>query len=279
MTGMSEPLFRAMDIDDLRLALDWAAGEGWNPGLDDAAAFHATDPDGFFVAEQDDQPVAAISVVNHGAEIAFLGLYLCLPAYRGRGIGYGLWQHALAHAGDRVVGLDGVPDQQDNYRKSGFVPTGQTYRFLGQLRGRASDQLRPATPADIPALTALDAAANGYAKPAFLRHWLTDTPTRRSLVLGGGPRGFATIRACRGGHKIGPVIAETLEDAETLIRALIALADAQEVMVDVPDDCATLMAFCEGQDMTVSFNTARMYRGTPPKPGALLRSIATMELG
>ena len=73
---------RTMSLDELRVVLDWAAEEGWNPGLDDAEAFHAADPEGFFLAIDKGTPVAAISVVNHSDNFAFLGLYLCRPEYR-----------------------------------------------------------------------------------------------------------------------------------------------------------------------------------------------------
>ncbi len=86
---------RTATLADVNLMLDWAADEGWNPGLDDAAAFHASDPEGFFVAERAGAPVAAISVVNHDDRNAFLGLYLCRPEWRGQGIGLALWNHAL----------------------------------------------------------------------------------------------------------------------------------------------------------------------------------------
>ena len=62
---------------EVALILDWAAAEGWNPGLDDTAACHAADPAGFLVAERNGAPVVAVSVVNHSADVAFLGLYLC----------------------------------------------------------------------------------------------------------------------------------------------------------------------------------------------------------
>jgi hypothetical protein len=35
-----------MTRDDVGLALEWAANEGWNPGLHDAEAFLAADPRG-----------------------------------------------------------------------------------------------------------------------------------------------------------------------------------------------------------------------------------------
>ena len=42
---------RPMRPEDLTLALDWAAAEGWNPGLADAACFFAADPAGFLIGE------------------------------------------------------------------------------------------------------------------------------------------------------------------------------------------------------------------------------------
>ena len=101
---MSGTAIRPMTVTELDLVLDWAAEEGWNPGLRDAAAFHAADPEGFFLAEVGGERVAAISVVNHSDAFAFLGLYLCRPEWRGRGIGRALWREgkptlpALLHA-------------------------------------------------------------------------------------------------------------------------------------------------------------------------------------
>ena len=54
--------------------LDWAAAEGWNPGLDDAVAIHAADPDRFLLGSIDGQPIGAVSVVRYGTAFAFLVL-------------------------------------------------------------------------------------------------------------------------------------------------------------------------------------------------------------
>lgn len=169
---------RQARLTELETVLDWAAKEGWNPGLDDEAAFQAADPEGFFVALIEDTPVAAISVVNHDADHAFLGLYICHPEYRGKGIGYALWQHALTHAGGRTVGLDGVAAQQANYAKSGFVLAGATQRFTGILEPRPDPEISPVAKGDIDALVALDTSSGGVARAAFLHGWLRGTPRR-----------------------------------------------------------------------------------------------------
>ena len=108
---------RPMTADDLDLVLSWASAEGWNPGLKDAAAFLNSDPGGFLVKTVEDRPIAAISVVNHDADLAFLGLYICHPDFRGQGYGMEVWQAGIAHAGNRCIGLDGVPAQQDMVKR------------------------------------------------------------------------------------------------------------------------------------------------------------------
>ncbi|GHF44203.1 GNAT family N-acetyltransferase [Seohaeicola zhoushanensis] len=272
---------RTATAEEVALMLDWAAAEGWNPGLDDAAAFHAADPEGFFMAEADGEAVAAISVVNHAKDFAFLGLYLCRPDFRGKGIGYALWKHALDHAGDRTVGLDGVAAQQANYARSGFVLTGATRRFEGSLDGAAHGHITPATGEDLDTLAQLDAAANGVDRPRFAAAWFAKAPDRETVVLRGLARieGFATLRRCREGVKIGPVVADSAEDALALIRAGLGAVPAERVIIDLPAANAKLAAQLANLGFAVTFETARMYRGPAPVPGPSLQAIATMELG
>ena len=69
----------ALARDEKPLLLDWAAAQGWNPGLHDGPCFHAADPQGFLVGRVDEEPVATISVVKYGAGFGFLGFYLDTP--------------------------------------------------------------------------------------------------------------------------------------------------------------------------------------------------------
>ncbi len=271
--------YRTASLDQVGLMLDWAAEEGWNPGLGDAAAFHAADPQGFFVAEVEGQTVAAISVVNHSDSFAFLGLYLCRPVYRGRGIGYGLWQHALAHAGNRTIGLDGVPEQEANYARSGFALAGRTRRYRGPLPEVDAAPLAGA--ADGPAIALLDRQANGIDRPAFLAAWTAETGTRRTVVLRADAKvaGFATARLCREGCKVGPVIASRARDALDLAAGAAAALGQREAILDVPDDRTEFVSQLIKAGFTEDFATARMYRGPAPATGPALMSIASMELG
>jgi GNAT superfamily N-acetyltransferase len=273
-------VIRPMTLPELEQVLTWAAAEGWNPGLDDAAAFHASDPAGFLLAEVAGAPVAAISVVNHSEDMAFLGLYLCRPDWRGQGHGWALWQAGLAHAGGRTIGLDGVAAQEANYAKSGFLRQGATVRWEGFLPAAptvSAPDLRPYTEADLPALTALDAAAQGYARPAFLRAWLAAAPSRHTWVRADG-QGFVTARVCSQGVKIGPVIARDAVSAHAMIAAAAA-GFPGPVIVDIPEQNTELASLLAREGMVETFRTARMYQGAAPESGPLAQAIATMELG
>src|SRR5207253_10716057 len=89
---------RPMRAGEIALAADWAAAEGWNPGLGDASCFATVDAEGFLIGELDQQPAATISCVNYDDRFAFLGFYIVRPDLRGRGFGLRLWQAAIAHA-------------------------------------------------------------------------------------------------------------------------------------------------------------------------------------
>ncbi|SDE33239.1 Acetyltransferase (GNAT) domain-containing protein [Ruegeria marina] len=264
------------------MVLDWAADEGWNPGLDDARAFYAADTRGFFLARVGAEPVAAISVVNHDAGNAFLGLYLCRPDWRGQGIGLAIWNRALQHAGGRSVGLDGVAAQEANYAKSGFVRTGASLRHEGRWPAARSPHVRVAVADDVSRLIALDAEAGGFTRPAFLSAWLAAGLPERStrVLLGNGEiSGFATWRTCREGTKIGPIIAPGAAAALELIADIAAERPDGPLIVDLPEANTALRSELEHAGFSVPFATARMYRSAVPETTGTLQAIATMELG
>src|SRR5690606_26411287 len=119
-----------MSRAEMGLAIDWAAREGWNPGRHDADIFHPIDVRGHFMGWVDNQPAACISGLRYGSSYGFIGLYIVQPHLRGRGLGMAVWRAALDHLKGCVVGLDGVVEQQANYRRSGFDLAWHNRRFM-----------------------------------------------------------------------------------------------------------------------------------------------------
>ncbi|WMX44050.1 GNAT family N-acetyltransferase [Streptomyces roseicoloratus] len=273
-------------LRDWSLVREWCAAEGWNPGAADAAAFFAQDPEGFFLGRIGGEPVSAVSVVNYDDDYAFLGFYLVRPDLRGRGHGLATWRAALAHAGGRTVGLDGVPAQQDNYRRSGFAPAYRTARYVGEvpLPDRPVTGVVAAERVDPAELAAYDSSCHPADRPRFLAAWL-GTPGHRALarLTDGRLSGYGVVRPAEQEARIGPLFADTPADASALLDALAAEArafGAPRIAVDMPEanPAAARLALSRGLEPT--FETARMYTG-PIRPLAQDRvfGVTTLELG
>jgi GNAT acetyltransferase-like protein/acetyltransferase (GNAT) family protein len=279
----SDVVVRAASRSEVDQVVAWAAEEGWNPGLGDADCFHAADPRGFLLAVRDAEPVASISVVRYGEAFGFLGLYIVRPDLRGRGHGYRLWQAGMARLSGRTVGLDGVVAQQENYRKSGFSLAHRNIRYGGQIKNAPPRDARilKVEGTLLDAVVAYDRAFFPAPRETFLRCWLAPDQRRaRTLLEDGAIRSYGVIRRCRTGFKVGPLFAETEEDADILFRSLAADADGAPVFLDVPEPNAAAQALASRHGLAPVFETARMYRG--PDPGLPLPrifGITTLELG
>ncbi|MBR0974951.1 MULTISPECIES: GNAT family N-acetyltransferase [Bradyrhizobium] len=280
---MSDLHIRSLRPEEIAIAADWAAVEGWNPGLGDAACFAIPDAKGFFVGEVDGEPVATVSCVNYDDRFAFLGFYIVRSGFRGAGHGLRIWNAAIAHAGARVIGLDGVVAQQDNYRKSGFQLAYANIRYGGDV---AAPQ-RP--PADVVALGAIpfalveadDATVFPAPRSAFLRAWTnTHGHIGRALVRDGKLAAWGVIRPCRTGRKIGPLVADDRAAAQTLLHGLLASAGGGEIFLDLPAVNREAIALAESLGLKPVFETARMYTGpVPPLRIDRVFGVTSFELG
>jgi GNAT superfamily N-acetyltransferase len=274
---------RPMRPDEISIAVNWAAAEGWNPGFADDACFAAADPEGFLIGELEGAPAATVSCVNYGASFAFLGFYIVRQDLRGRGYGMRIWNAAMAHAGPRVIGLDGVVAQQQNYRMSGFELAYANVRYGGTVAAPGAPEAAVIGLAEVPLaiVEAYDATVFPAPRTAFLRAWI-DSPGHvgRALMRDGGLAGWGVIRPCRKGSKIGPLVADDRRTAEVLLLALLASVGEGEIFLDVPSLNTDAVALAQDLGLAPVFETARMYKGNIPQ----LRlervfGITTLELG
>ena len=275
---------RTMKREEVDIAVDWAAQEGWNPGLNDAACYSSADPNGFLVGMLGDQPIATISAVRYGGAFGFLGFYIVKPEYRGKGYGIQIWNAAMQHLAGRNIGLDGVVEQQANYKKSGFQLAYRNIRYAGIGGGT------PQPDSSIVQLSAFPfQAVSSYDQPffpierfRFLDAWIHQPDSHALGILQeGGLAGFGVIRRCRVGYKIGPLYADGPELAERLLLALKSCAKPSEaIYLDVPEVNKAAVALAERHQMSVSFETARMYTGEPPDiPLNRLFGVTSFEIG
>ncbi|MBT2407146.1 MULTISPECIES: GNAT family N-acetyltransferase [unclassified Streptomyces] len=277
---------------DMELIRAWADEEGWNPGGTDRFAFAVADPEGFLVGRLDGEPVACISAVRYGAAFGFIGFYIARPAVRGQGYGIRMWHAGMERLQGRLVGLDGVVEQQDNYRKSGFRSAWNNVRHEGVPQGGADGDglgvgadsgIEIVDAASVPfgQLASYDRRFFPESRDAFLSAW-TGLPGRTALVAvrDGRIEGLGVIRPCSAAFRIGPLYAATPGVAAALLRRLAGHAPGGEVAVDVPDANPAATALLAGLGLAPTFEAARMYTGPAPELDlAGLYGVTSLELG
>lgn len=276
------PTIRTLSLHELAVLIDWAAVEGWNPGLEDAAMFQAADPAGFIGAFAGDEMVAAISAVAYGSGFGFIGLYICRPDKRGKGYGKAVWDAGMDRLAGRTVGLDGVAEQRANYRRKGFKPAYETIRYSGRAAGPVveADGLRTVTAKLVPDIIAYDAYCFPAPRRAFLQRWLQAPHHALAAVSPRGTTGYGVARPCRSGFKIGPLFADSDDTALQLLDGLAGACEGGDLHIDVPAEKAGFIAALEAAGFAPTFKTTRMYKGPAPELGLQrLFGVTTLELG
>ncbi|MEQ1944201.1 GNAT family N-acetyltransferase [Mesorhizobium sp. VNQ89] len=275
-------IVRALHMAEVGTLVDWAAGEGWNPGLHDAAAFRAADPQGFLGAFVDGEMLAGICAIRYGVSYGFVGLYISRPDHRGEGHGKAVWEAGMARLSGRIVGLDGVDTQFENYRSKGFVPAYRTIRFGGRYspEGATRDAgvVALLTPDLFDDVVAFDGRIFPQPRVAFLQRWLAPPHVVRVAVSGGRVAGYGVMRTCGVGAKIGCLSAIDLPTANALLASLAEQATG-DVFIDVPQPRAEFASLLVASNLTPGFETTRMYRGGTIRLASELFGVTTLELG
>lgn len=275
---------KTMRRNQLDIAVEWAAQEGWNPGLYDADCYFSADTTGFLMGYLGDEPIASISVVKYSDDFGFLGFYIVKPEYRGQGYGIQIWKAGLQYLQGCNIGLDGVVDQQENYKKAGFKLAYRNIRFQGQGGGKFPQDCEIKDVYSVPIETLLK-----YEQPffpsnraQFLKCWLNQ-PESHSLAIMENNKltGYGMARRCRNGYKMGPLKADNPEFAELLFIALKSrIPEGTDIFLDVPEVNKEAVHLAGKYNMTLSFETARMYTGEfPGLPLNRVFGVTSFEIG
>lgn len=288
MNGFSEtPSFTQLNREQVHTLLEWAAAEGWNPGLNDADLFFDTDPDGYYGYLMDGELIAGGALVAYGEVFGFMGLFIVRPDFRGSGLGRSLWfrrrdtLRARLHP-QAAIGMDGVVAMQAFYQSGGFRLAFRDERY--ETTGREFPlhvDVHSFQPEDLDRLLRLDARCFGCERPDFTRAWIQQ-PHALVFQFGTGTafQGFVVMRQAQLGWKIGPLFAETPEAAHALYAACHRAAPGEQLYLDVPGSNPLARELALQFDGQFVFECGRMYHGTAPQlPVSQIYGITTFELG
>ncbi len=290
LTGFPKPVrsvsIRPMRAQDIAAGMRLKALAGWNQTKEDWRFFLAMDaarttrPEGCFVAVHDDVVIGTVTTVSYGPRLAWISMLLVDPAFRRQSIGTCLMQAAVDSLSDwPTIGLDATPEGRPLYERLGFRGESGLVRTLvdrlPSLHGPPPG-VRPVTDNDFYAISELDRAALGADRLPLLRALKNRAPEAAWLsVSQGGIGGFCLGRHGSTFGQLGPVVAETLDEAIALCQAGLAAWSGRAVIVDVSASQGAFLDWLRGLGFAVQRPFTRMVRGASlSKPGTTARTFA-----
>jgi GNAT superfamily N-acetyltransferase len=259
-------LLRPSDRHDL---LSLVAVAGWNQTAQDWDRFFILEPQGLFGFEAEGHIVASATTIRYGSDLAWIGMVLTHPEYRGQGIARRLLNQAIDYAEDLPCGLDATDMGRPLYASLGFTdlcPIERWIRPAGPvaLRGKTSTSKWD---------TLLDRAVVQHDRTA-LTSLLGETGAsyKGSHALGRNGRIAAYF---------GPCIASSLESAERIAAQIVAHYQNTPVYWDLFPSNTAATAAANALGFTPQRRLFRMMRNAPgwPQPDPRIYAIAGFEFG
>ena len=191
---------------------------------------------GFVLLDGAGSVIATAAWWAYGEDHAAAGMIIVAKAAQGRGHGARLMDALLAAAHPRTLTLNATVEGLALYERRGFVRTGvviQQHQGIphGGHQTPPAGRVRALAAADAEAIARLDRQATGWDRRPMLSR-LVEAGKGHVLLRDGQPHGDAISRRFGRGHVIGPVVAESADEARALIEAALARLGPVFVRID-----------------------------------------------
>ena len=218
---------RLLTPQDIPGAMRLKDAAGWNQTPEDWRNVMTLAPDGCFGMESDGALRATATAVCYGRELAWIGMVLTDPAYRGRGLARSLMEHALGYLrarGVQWIKLDATDMGHALYERLGFRDESVIERWMRPPAPARPTSLRPAV---FEFDEALDRQAFGADRAALL-HLLAGM---ESASIAG--EGFAMGRPGSNAAYFGPCVARSAGPARDLLTWFVEQHQGESVYWDI----------------------------------------------
>ncbi|ROM70679.1 GNAT family N-acetyltransferase [Pseudomonas brassicacearum] len=269
-------VYRSMTAADVPAAHALSVQLKWPHRLEDWAMLQRVAQG--FVVEDQGRLIGTAFTCPQGSH-ATIGLVIVDDEYQGQGIGRRLMEQAIEACGSRTAILNATLAGAPLYASQGFVDFGHVQQHQGQAlvpapQALAADErCRSLTAADHAELIQLANAGTGLDRTAVLNDLFNVVEHSIGLERDGHLCAFALLRPFGRGRCIGPVVAETPEQARHLIAVLLAKVPDAFVRIDIPSNSG-LASWLEEAGLKHVDTVAQMARGTPPEATGAVRQFA-----
>ena len=276
---------RLMKPGDRARAVELSSVAGWNQTPEDWQMLLDLTPTGCFGIEVDGRLVATATLLSYQPRLAWIGMVLTHPEYRGRGFARRLVLAALARAdslGIETVKLDATDQGRPLYESLGFQAEQPVERWFRPglpdsppPKSRTSESRATASSSELSrALRDLDSQAFGADRSIVLQKLVRRTALRASS------NAFLFTRAGRTTEYLGPCVAADPAVAQAIITGAVTASTRSAWSWDLLPANQNAVALAAELGFTRQRFLTRMGRGKPLGGcDEMVYAIAGFELG
>jgi GNAT superfamily N-acetyltransferase len=279
-------VIRPMQGEDIHGAMRLKAAENWNQTEDDWRTLLKLDPHLCLAATSDSKLVGTVTATNYTNELAWVGMMLVDKDFRGMGLGKRLLTTLLEKLGAfQSIKLDATATGLPLYNSLGFseelsIDRMVTTHLEESLRSEAHHAVKPLSPARWLDVMDLDRAFFGVDRSRLMaeillinKGWYVEREGRMT--------GYLLVRLGSNYTQLGPLSAETAEDAEMLLRSVLPYFSEKPVLLDILQDKIDLKEFLLSCGFNVQRSFTRMFLKGNSFAGSVQNQflIAGPELG
>ena len=265
---------RNLHIEDIPKAMELVLAEGWNQTENDWQLFIKNPLNICRAAEIGGKLVGTTTSINYSNDVAWIGMVLVNKEYREKGISTILLNSVLHELQNfKSIKLDSTPTGQFVYKKFGFF---KEYRILNMVNtsfeGLPNTDFesvpRKVQEKDIPAIIEFDKRAFGVNRTHLIQSLVKDYPEKSWMIKRDNKiAGFALGRTGNKCHRIGPVSAQSLKEAQILITYTLKNLSGQPVVIDIPEFKDELIKWLISAGFVKQRHFTRMFQNSNPIPG------------
>ncbi len=257
---------RTMEKGDLPEAFALAHSEGWNQTESDWK-FLLNNPHNKCIAALVDNKLAGTATaLVYSDRLAWIGMVLVSRSYRSLGIGRQLMTEIIKRLENtECIKLDATPAGQPLYESLGFRSEYSLVRMTAEKIVRIKPDLNVSgvsqlTEQSLEKVIEADAPIFGTSRAGLLSYLYNNSPDR-SLILseGSSVSGYFLGRHGTRLNYLGPLCANTGENAELLLAAALSKLEGSSAAVDVFADRTGFIPLLENSGFIKQREFTRMY--------------------
>ena len=259
-------------MEDIPGGLRLSRASGWNQSEDDWRVFVEFPGSGGFLAEREGRIIGTVAFLRYDS-FAWIAMMLVDPQERRNGIGTQLMEQALRALKDaKCVGLDATPAGEPLYRRFGFVDNYALVRTKAMMDaarfGMFVGGARAMEDADLVDVLRCDREIFGGDRGRLLTSLFKRAPECAGIVRDDARvRGYAFGRAGSLYHHLGPIVAEDIDTAHTLVEQCCSRLQGGQVAIDATEFDRDWLAWLQSVGFVEERRLVRMLRRADKHPG------------